>query len=384
VRKIGSIVLTITCLASVGFLVNKVSPGEAPSVWCRGIRGGVHHMISFPHIPENDDPLATLLDDLENYDKTQWRLFRYDPAQAKYLELTTPDWIADQNLDYGRGYWILSRNTTEICTEGMPVPEDLNWIILDHRGDGWNQIGNIFGYDFPIAGLYVARESTPLDLKQLIDANNNDLTYVTLQDFENGSYTDIPTIGKSNLEPGKGYWLRVKEGVGEDVILWFLGGSSSALFEGSHLNEEFLERGAQQEDPPDPPPDIADGVIIRFRSGDGGTAGCLVVTSLYRKYDHVSVQLIRRFRDQHLLANSIGRIFVNMYYRWNPIIARFVAQWKSIKVLVRLSFMPIIGFCALVSRMSAYAFLTVVIFLFLGSFFLFKRGHRGLKPRENP
>lgn len=341
-------------------------------------------MISFPHIPEDDDPLATLLDDLENYDKTRRRLFRYDPAQAKYVELATPDWTTDQNLDYGRGYWMLSRNPTEICIEGMPVPEDLNWIILDHRGDGWNQIGNIFGYDFPIAGLYVARESTPVDLKQLIDANNNDLTYITLQDFENGSYTDIPAIGKNHLEPGKGYWLRVKEGVGEDVILWFLGGSSSAPSEGSHLNEAFLETGTQHEDPPDPPPDIEDGVIVRFRSGDGGTAGCLVVTSLYRKYDHASVQLIRRFRDHYLLANSIGRIFVNMYYRWSPTIARFVAQWKSIKVLVKLNLMPIIGFCALVSRMSAYAFLTVVIFLFLGSFYLFKKGHREVNNPENP
>ncbi len=150
------------------------------------------------------------------------------------------------------------------------------------------------------------------------------------------------------------------------------------------MNEEFLETGTQQEDPPDPPPDIEDGVIIRFRSGDGGTAGCLVVTSLYRKYDHASVQLIRRFRDQYLLANSIGRTFVNMYYRWSPTIARFIAQWKSIKVLVRLNLMPVIGFCALVSRMNAYAFLTVFILLFLGSFFLFKRGHRDVDTPENP
>ncbi|NIS71379.1 MAG: hypothetical protein GTO12_21305, partial [Proteobacteria bacterium] len=92
-------------------------------------------MISFPSIPEDGDPLAALIDDLGNYDKGQWRFFRYDPAQAEYLELTTPDWMADQNLDYGRGYWMISRSRTEICIEGMPVPEDLSWVILDHEGD---------------------------------------------------------------------------------------------------------------------------------------------------------------------------------------------------------------------------------------------------------
>ncbi|MFB0505709.1 MAG: CFI-box-CTERM domain-containing protein [Thermodesulfobacteriota bacterium] len=298
-------------------------------------------MISFPYIPKDGDPLATLIDDLENYDKSRWRFFRYDPAQAKYLELTTPDWIADQNLDYGRGYWIISNNPTEICIEGMPVPEDLNWTILDHKGDGWNQIGNIFDYGFPIAGLYVARGSTPLDLKQLIDGNNNNLTYVTLQDFENGSYTDIPTIGKSTLEAGKGYWLRVKEGVGEDVILWFLGGSASALFQGSHLSEGFLEKVVQQEDPPDPPPDIEDGVIIRFRSDDGGTAGCIVVASLYRKYDHLNVQLMRRFRDQYLLANKLGRTFVSTYYKCSPPLADYIGKHPVMRQIVRIGLYPV-------------------------------------------
>ncbi len=297
-------------------------------------------MISFPSIPEDGDPLAALIDDLGNYDKGQWRFFRYDPAQAEYLELTTPDWMADQNLDYGRGYWMISRSRTEICIEGMPVPEDLSWVILDHEGDGWNQIGNIFDYGFPIAGLYVARESDPLDLKQLIDGSNNNLTYVTLQDFENGSYTDIPTIGKSTLEAGKGYWLRVKEGVAEDVILWFLGGSSSALFQGSHLSEGFLEKVAQQEDPPDPPPDIEDGVIIRFRSDDGGTAGCVVVASLYRKYDHLNVQLMRRFRDQYLLANKLGRTFLSTYYKYSPPLADYIGKHPVIRQIVRIGLYP--------------------------------------------
>ncbi|NIO21881.1 MAG: hypothetical protein GTN76_14410, partial [Candidatus Aenigmarchaeota archaeon] len=153
------------------------------------------------------------------------------------------DWSDKQDFDFGRGYWIISRDATAIDIQGEPIAR--NWIMLEHEGDGWNQIGNIFGSDFPIARLYVARESDPRNPIQLIDPINNDLTYVTLQAFEDGAYIDIPTTG--NLEVGKSYWLRVREGVGEDVYLGFVATGSSALSEEIYLSEEFSARVAQQD-----------------------------------------------------------------------------------------------------------------------------------------
>jgi hypothetical protein len=321
--------------------------------------GGSYHMIFFPYLPEDGDVLGQLVDDLGPYDPTKWRLFRYDPAQSSYIEY--PD-----KFNFEWGYWIISRNTTEICVEGEPA--GINWIILQHEGDGWNQIGNIFDYDFPIVSLYVARESDPFNGVQLIDPGNNDLTYVTLQEFEDGSYVDVPNNGKNHVEVGKGYWLRVRSGVGEDVILLF--GGPSALSKRIHLSEEFFERVAQQEDPPDSP----SGLEVSFSSeSDSGSVSCFFATALYRKFDHPHVQLLRKFRDRYLLANRFGRIFVNMYYGWSPTIARFVAQWKPIKVLVRFTLIPIIVLCALVSKCSTYGFLIVFVFPLFGSFFLLKR-----------
>jgi hypothetical protein len=191
---------------------------------------------------------------------------------------------------------------------------------------------------------------------------------VTLQEFEDGSYIDIPNNGKNHLEVGKGYWLRVRPGVGEDVYLGFVATRSSALSKEILLSEEFFERVAQQEDPPDPP----SGLEVSF-SGESGSGGvsCFFATALYRKYDHPHVQLLRKFRDRYLLANGFGRIFVDMYYGWSPTIARFVAQWKPIKALVRFTLIPIIVLCALVSKCSTYGFL--IVFPLFGSFFLLKR-----------
>jgi hypothetical protein len=351
---------------------------QIPSVWCMRITGGTYHMISFPYIPEDGDVLGDLVDDLGPYNKALWRFFRYDPVQSRYIELKTQKWGDVQNFDFGWGYWIISSKTAEICVEGEPART--NWIILEHEGDGWNQIGNIFDYDFPVADLWVCPISRPDICVQLIDPINNDLTYVTLQEFEDGSYIDIPATGKTTLEVGKGYWLRVRSGAGEDVILWFEVRASSTLSGEIHFTEEFFEQVAQQEDPPDPPPDVESSFSASFNGESGGSASCFVATTLYRNHDHPHVQVLRKFRDQYLSANRIGRIFVMMYYRWSPIIASFVARWKPIDTLVRFTLLPIIGFTALVSKMYTYRFLMVFGLPFLGSLFLLKTGIlRGLK-----
>ncbi len=145
-------------------------------------------MISFPYVPEDGDVLGELIDDLGPYDPTKWGLFRYDPAQSSYIEYP-------EQFDFEKGYWIISGNTKGICVKGKPV--GIDWIILQHDGDGWNQIGNIFDYDFPVADLLVCPISGPGSCVPLIDPGHNDLTYVTLQEFANGSYVDVPNNGKT-------------------------------------------------------------------------------------------------------------------------------------------------------------------------------------------
>jgi hypothetical protein len=363
---------TAILILIVGFSLMGVLAGEAyAEEIILPVEGGSYHMISSPVLPENPDPKVSLKDDLGPYRKIRWRLFRYDTIQGKYVELTTPDWGPEHDFDFGRGYWIISKNPTDIDIQGDLVGN--NWIILEHEGNGWNQIGNIFDYDFPIAGLYVARESAPLDQRQLIDANVNDLTYVTLQDFDNGSYADIPTVGKNNLEVGKGYWLRVNEGVGEDVILYFVVRESSVQSEETYLSEQFLERLAQQEDPPNPPPGVASSSSVSLGGGSGG-GGCFIATATYGKYSHPNVQILRKLRDRYLTTNGFGRIWVDVYYRYSPAAAKLVARNNTTKALVRFILVPIVGMSGIVSKMDIYGFFIFLALPLLGSLFLLKKG----------
>jgi hypothetical protein len=366
--KLGAIL--IVCFALGAFITGRVSAEEI----ILPIDGGVYHMISSPYMPEDRDPQVSLVDNLGPYDETQWRFFRWDPVDSRYIELKTPDWDPPRHdFDFGRGYWIISRNPAAIDIQGGPIGK--NWIILEHEGDGWNQIGNIFDYDFPIASLYVARESDPRNPVQLIDPINNDLTYVTLQEFENGSYIDIPTIGKSNLEVGKGYWLRVRDGVGEDVYLGFVATGSSAQSKEILLSEEFSARVAQQDSPPDPPPGM--GSSSGSVSSGSGSGGCFIATAAYRDYDHPNVKLLRKFRNRYLVTSSFGRMFVDMYYRHSPTLAKFVANRKSMKALIRFNLMPIITITALFSKMNVYGFLIVLAFPILMRFFLLVKSGGG-------
>jgi len=360
--------ILLMCFILYIFIMGRVSAEEI----CLSIDGGIYHMISSPYMPEDRDPQESLVDDLGPYDPTQWRFFRYgryenpeNPGQYinKYFELKT-DWTPKQDFDYGRGYWVISRDPREICIDGEPVAK--NWIRLEYEGDGWNQIGNIFDYDFPIEGLYVASQSKP-DPVPLIDPVENALTYVTLQGFEDGSYVDIPALGKTNLEVGKGYWLKVLDGVNESVYLIFRVEELQSVFV---PNRDFLTRVAAQEVPPDPPAGI-EGPSSGSSSSSSG--GCFIATAAYGDYDHPMVQLMREFRDRYLLVNSFGRAFVDLYYRYSPALARVVAKRELIKALVRFNLTPIVGASAVLSKMNICGYLLVVAFSFLCSLFFLRR-----------
>jgi hypothetical protein len=374
--KIKIIVIIIVAIGLLGVIEAQVSAEEI----VLPLTGGIYHMISSPYMPEDRDPQASLVDDLGVYNQTRWRFFHYDPALLTYVELKSGEWGQDPdryNFEFGRGYWIISRSPVEVDLDGEVAVNDQ--IVLTWEATGaWNQIGNIFDYDFPIASLYVVRANDPdplLNRVQLIDAVNNDLTYVTLQEFENGAYVDVPGNGKNSLEVGKGYWLKVLDSAGGNVILWFVVRGPNALSNELHFSEEFFERVAQQEDPPDPPPAIqssSSSAPLAGGSGGGG-GGCFIATAAYGDLNHPNVQLLREFRDRYLLTNCIGKIFVDAYYRYSPTLASFAATRKSMKALARLNLVPVIGISAAVSKMNVYGFLIVIAFPFIGSFFLLRR-----------
>jgi hypothetical protein len=91
--------------------------------------------------------------------------------------------------------------------------------------------------------------------------------------------------------------------------------------------------------------------------GGSGGSGCFIATAAYGSYLDAHVEVLRRFRDQHLLTNSLGRHFVQFYYRHSPPIATVIRQSPTLRGITRWVLTPII-------ISIEYPFLAVGIVLF--------------------
>ncbi|MFZ3131018.1 MAG: CFI-box-CTERM domain-containing protein [Desulfosporosinus sp.] len=69
---------------------------------------------------------------------------------------------------------------------------------------------------------------------------------------------------------------------------------------------------------------------------------CFIATAAYGSKYQPAVALLREFRNKYLLTNSLGKSFVQFYYRHSPPIAGFIAGNEILKFLIRISLTPII------------------------------------------
>ena len=96
-------------------------------------------------------------------------------------------------------------------------------------------------------------------------------------------------------------------------------------------------------------------------SGGGGGGGCFIATAAFGSPFQSQVMLLKRFRDQCLLPNSPGRLFVRLYYRYSPPIARIIARHDILRRLVRVGLCPLIGLAYLLVDVSSGG--TILLFM---------------------
>jgi hypothetical protein len=77
--------------------------------------------------------------------------------------------------------------------------------------------------------------------------------------------------------------------------------------------------------------------------GSGSGGGCFIATAAFGSKFEKHVQLLRRFRDLHLMPHSVGRAFVKAYYRYSPPVADFIADHETVRMVIRWSLLPLIG-----------------------------------------
>lgn len=74
----------------------------------------------------------------------------------------------------------------------------------------------------------------------------------------------------------------------------------------------------------------------------GGGGGCFIATAAYGSYLDPHVQALREFRDTVLMNHRAGRAFVELYYRYSPPIATFIARHEGLKIAVRTVLTPVV------------------------------------------
>ena len=76
--------------------------------------------------------------------------------------------------------------------------------------------------------------------------------------------------------------------------------------------------------------------------------GCFIATAAYGSPLHPHIDILRKFRDKHLMTNRIGRTIVNFYYKYSPPIANFISKHKLLKIAVRIRLRPLISLSYLI------------------------------------
>ncbi|MGA8181124.1 MAG: S8 family serine peptidase, partial [Desulfobacterales bacterium] len=79
-------------------------------------------------------------------------------------------------------------------------------------------------------------------------------------------------------------------------------------------------------------------------TGDGGGGGgCFIATAAYGSYEAPYVLILRKIRDRFLVTNRVGKAFVHLYYTYSPPLADIIANHNSLKIVVRIGLLPLVG-----------------------------------------
>jgi hypothetical protein len=105
-----------------------------------------------------------------------------------------------------------------------------------------------------------------------------------------------------------------------------------------------------------------DGGSVSGSSSESGGGGCFIATAAYGSPIEPHVKILRDFRNGFLLNNSIGKAFVQLYYKYSPPIADLIAKHESLRAVVRLSLLPVVGMSWAALKLGLLPTIALILF----------------------
>jgi len=100
---------------------------------------------------------------------------------------------------------------------------------------------------------------------------------------------------------------------------------------------------------------------------------------------HPHVIILQDLRDTYLMPSKLGRKLVNLYYKYSPFFAHFIAKHKALKVVVRIGLLPMIAFSYSMVHFGPIITAILALFIFMLPVFVvsfFRKKFRLAKARQ--
>jgi len=124
-----------------------------------------------------------------------------------------------------------------------------------------------------------------------------------------------------------------------------------------------------------------DAVNASYNVGDVAvlaSIGCFIATAAFGSYLDPYVFILREFRDEVLLTNSLGRQFVSFYYTHGPAWANVIAASEMLRAGTRVALMPLVGVSYFLVMLSLGEKLVVLALFALGLAHMRRRASKKL------